>query len=64
MYQIGDITNIQESDPTTTVIENAYVMALDMAEESDEVFIGIWELDDNGDAELIAIVYQGDIFTK
>ena len=64
MYQIGDITNIQESDPTDPIIENAYIMALDMAEESDEVFIGIWELDDNGDAELIAIVYQGDIFTK
>ena len=64
MYQIGDITNIQESDPTDPIIENAYIMALDMAEESDEVFIGIWELDDNGDAERIAIVYQGDIFTK
>lgn len=63
-YQIGDLTNIKDDDPVVATIQVAYDRAYQMCEQSDELIVGVWELDENGDAELIAIAYQGDVFTR
>ena len=64
-YQIGDMGNIKADDPIVEQIQDAYKHARRMCEESDEVIVGVWELyDGGGDADLVAIVYQGEVFVK
>lgn len=62
-YQIGDLTNIKDDDPVVSTIQAAYDRAYQMCDESDELIVGVWELDENGDAELIAIAFQHEVFT-
>lgn len=62
-YQVGDLIYFQDSDPEFDEWQAAYVYALQLAEESDEHLLGIWTSQEDG-GELMAIVHQGDVFTK
>ena len=60
MYQIGAIILLKADDPKFEhywdAVEEAWKRSVD------DSFYGIWDLDNN--AELLAIVYQGELFDK
>lgn len=62
-YQIGDIAGIGDDDAMANSMEGAYTLAADLCAQSDELFVGVWELAD-GDADLVAIVHQGEVYTR
>lgn len=63
MYQVGDLFD-NSNDVTATTLEIAHSVAIQISAQSDEVAVGVWEIDADGDAELVAIVHQGEVYTR
>jgi hypothetical protein len=61
-YQVGCLSWLKDEDPFFDTQEEAENEAL--LECKDESAYGIWEIDENGDAELLAIAYHDELFYK
>lgn len=64
-YQVGDLTSFEEDDPTFKKYGDAENAAVEMSRkhENEGRAIAVWSGQDEG-AELLALVVDGEIFTK
>ena len=65
-YQVGDLLAFQENDPVFTgecAYSAALAQALTWSEKNTDTPYGLWTSQDDG-SELLAIVHNGEVFTK
>ena len=62
-YQVGKIQDLKPDDPTFDDIFTAYGHALREDAKASGDFFGVWTDQESG-SELLAIVHQGDVFTR
>lgn len=66
-YQVGKIQDLKEDDPLFNSLFEAYGYAIEKTTVSvmmwNNTFWGVWTNQERG-SELLAIVHNGDVFTK
>jgi hypothetical protein len=67
-YQVGKIHDLKDDDPVFDSLSEAYDYALKQERGEPpgylgQVFWGVWTDQDSG-GELLAIVFQGEVFTR
>ncbi|MBN3761361.1 hypothetical protein [Burkholderia sp. Ac-20365] len=62
-YQVGELKCFKPDDPVVEGLLNAYQLALEMWRRDDRSIIGVWTKQEDG-SELVAIVYENEVFRK
>lgn len=62
-FQVGDLMCIDPADPEIPSERDAITLALKESSRDDSKVFAVWTGQEHG-SELIALAYQGDVFTK
>jgi hypothetical protein len=62
-YQVGELINRKTNDPEFTTLQDATATALRDSDIDPFTVYGVWTGQDHG-SELVAIAYQGTLFTS